>query len=159
MVPIIFWQILCIDLHEIWNLRSQDSNWPHLKLHEVPSFRCRDIYKTILAFCLILNFQCILLIFTNMNFQSLLRWIITEWSWNFFCETRFQNGPISVKRNHQSQLIFCILRLSHKHIEMNTLVFWCRCIPLYDTVDYGLLGHFKTCFAQNNIQTKTFPLL
>ena len=41
--------------------------------------------------CLILNFQCILHIFTNMSLQNLQRWIITEWLWNFF-KTRSQNG-------------------------------------------------------------------
>ena len=39
---------------------------------------------------------------------------ITKWLWNFFL-TWSQNGPISVKWKHQSQLI------SHKHITFNTL--------------------------------------
>ena len=68
----------------------------------------------------IINFQCILHIWTYINLQNHQRWIITEWLWNFF-ETRSQNGPISVKWKHQSQLIFCILRLSHKHITFDTL--------------------------------------
>ena len=55
-----------------------------------------------------------------MSLQNLQRWKITEWLWNFF-ETRSQNGPISVKWKHQSQLIFWILRLSHKHITFDIL--------------------------------------
>ena len=39
---------------------------------------------------------------------------------NYFFETKSQNGPISVKWKHQSHLIFCILRLSHKHITFDS---------------------------------------
>ena len=69
---------------------------------------------------LIIDFQCIFDISAIMHLRSLQRWKITEWLWNFF-ETRSQNGPISVKWKHQSQLIFCILRLSHKHITFDIL--------------------------------------
>ena len=69
---------------------------------------------------LIIDFQCIFDISAIMHLRSLQRWMITEWLWNFF-ETKSQNGPISVKWKHQSQLIFCILRLSHKHITFDTL--------------------------------------
>ena len=68
---------------------------------------------------LIIDFQCIFDISAIMHLRSLQRWIITEWLWNFF-ETRSQNGPISVKWKHQSQLIFCILRLSYKHIDFDS---------------------------------------
>ena len=74
---------------------------------------------------LIINFQCIFYISANMQLRNLQSWIITEWLWNFF-ETRSQNGPISMKWKHQSQLIFCISRLSHKHITFNTLR-WTPC--------------------------------
>ena len=70
--------------------------------------------------CFLINdFQCIFDISLIMHLRSLQRWIITEWLWNFF-ETRSQNGPISVKWKHQSKLIFCILRLYHKHIDFNS---------------------------------------
>ena len=69
---------------------------------------------------LIIDFQCIFDISAIMHLWSLQRWIITECLWNFF-ETRSQNGPISVKWKHQSQLIFCILRFSHTHITFDTL--------------------------------------
>ena len=69
---------------------------------------------------LIINFQCIFYISANMQLRNLQSWIITEWLWNFF-ETRSQNGPISVNWKHQSQLIFCILRLSHPHITFDIL--------------------------------------
>ena len=68
---------------------------------------------------LIIDFQCIFDISTIMHLQSLPRWIITEWLWDFF-ETKSQNGPISVKWKHQSQLTFCILRLSHRHIDFDS---------------------------------------
>ena len=74
---------------------------------------------------LIIDFQCIFDISAIMHLRSLQRWIIIEWLWNFF-ETRSQNGPISVKWKHQSQLIFWILRLSHKHITFDTLR-WTPC--------------------------------
>ena len=93
--------------------------YQHIKFHEDLSFRCRDIRKTILVF-LIIDFQCNFDISAIMHLRSLQRWIITEWLWNFF-KTRSQNGPISVKWKHQSQLIFCISRLSHKHITFGTL--------------------------------------
>ena len=54
-----------------------------------------------------------------LHLRSLKRWIITEWSWNFF-KTRSQNGPISVKWKHQFQLIFCILRLFHKPTDFDS---------------------------------------
>ena len=53
--------------------------------------------------------------------------MITEWLWKFF-ETRSQNGPISAKWKHQSELIFCILRLFHKHITFDTL----KNLPVFD---------------------------
>ena len=68
---------------------------------------------------LIIDFQCNFDISAIMHLRSLQRWIITEWLCNFF-ETRSQNGPISVKWKHQSQLIFCILRLSHRHITFDS---------------------------------------
>ena len=52
----------------------------------------------------IINFQCILHISTVLLLQSLQRWIITEWLWNFF-ETRYQNGPTSGIIWHMSHLI------------------------------------------------------
>ena len=64
---------------------------------------------------LIIDFQCIFDISAIMHLQSHQRWIISEWLWNFF-KTRSQNSPISVKWQYQSQLIFCILKLSYKHI-------------------------------------------
>ena len=69
---------------------------------------------------LIIDFQCIFDILAIMHLRSLQRWMITEWLWNFF-KTRSQNGPISVKWKHQYQLIFWILRLSHKHITFDIL--------------------------------------
>ena len=86
----------------------------YIKFHDDLSFRC----KTILVF---FNhwFQRIFNIYAIMHLRSLQRWIITEWLWIYF-ETRSQNGPISVKWKHQSQLIFCILRLSHKHTDFNS---------------------------------------
>ena len=68
---------------------------------------------------LIIDFQCIFDISAIMHLRSLQRMIITEWLWNFF-ETRSQNLPISVKWKHQSQLIFCIIRLSQKHIDFDS---------------------------------------
>ena len=69
---------------------------------------------------LIIDFQCNFDISAIMHLRSLQRWIITEWLWNFF-KTRSQNGPISGQWKHQSELIFCILRLSHKHITFDIL--------------------------------------
>ena len=54
-----------------------------------------------------------------MHPRSLSRCIIAERLWNFF-EIISQNGPISVKWKRQFQLIFCILRLSHKHNDFNS---------------------------------------
>ena len=55
---------LCTDLHKIWNLSSQDSIWPPHKY----SWRCelslRRYLQNNTGDCLILNFQCILHIFT-----------------------------------------------------------------------------------------------
>ena len=100
------------------------SNYPSLKASEVHN--CGNIKNTLkindkkqYRCFLILDFQCIFDISAIMQLQSFQRWIITECLWNFF-ETRSQNGPISVKWKHQSQLIFCILRLSHKHIDFNS---------------------------------------
>ena len=67
----------------------------------------------------IIDFQCIFDISAIIHLRSLPRWIITEWWWNCF-EIRPQNLPISVKWKHQSQLIFCILRLSHRHITFDS---------------------------------------
>ena len=55
-------------------------------------------------FLKIINFQYILHISTVLLLQSLRRWIITEWLWNFF-ETRYQNGPTSGIIWHMSHLI------------------------------------------------------
>ena len=75
---------------------------------------------------LIIDFQCIFDISALMHLQSLQRWIITGCLWIFFFETRSQNGPISVQWKHQSVLVFCIFRLSHKHITFDTLR-WTPC--------------------------------
>ena len=72
------------------------------KFHNNPSFRYGDISKTILL--KIINFQCILHISTLLLLQSLQRWIITEWLWNFL-KTRYQNGPTSGIIWHMSHLI------------------------------------------------------
>ena len=45
--------------------------------------------------------------------------IITEWLWNM-SKPRYQNGPVSVKWKHHFLFIFCILRLSNKHIYFDT---------------------------------------
>ena len=72
------------------------------KFYNDPSFRYGDICKTILL--KIINFQCILHISTLLLLQSLQRWIITEWLWNFL-KTRYQNGPTSGIIWHMSHLI------------------------------------------------------
>ena len=110
-----------------FNLSSQDSQWPHKMLWRSRNSLQRYSQNNTVFF-LILNFQCILHIFTNMSLQNLQRWKITEWLWNFF-ETRSQNGPISVQLKHQSEFIFCVLRLSHKHITFDTLR-WTPCMTL-----------------------------
>ena len=85
-----------------------------LKFHEDRSFHYGDICKQYWLLKLI-NFQCILHIFTNIHLKYRQRWIFTEWLWDVL-ETRYQNGPVKGKWKHHFQLIFCILRLSHKHI-------------------------------------------
>ena len=90
---------------------------------------------------LILDFQCIFDISAIMQLQSLQRWIITECLWNFF-ETRSQNGPISVQWKHQSEFIFCILRLSHKHITFDTLR-WTPCTSQYFLKNSRYLWRFS----------------
>ena len=70
------------------------------KFHKDPMFRCGDICWL----SKVINFQCILHISTVLLLQSLQRWIITEWLWNFF-ESRYQNGPTSVTIWHMSHLI------------------------------------------------------
>ena len=58
----------------------------------------------------LINFQCILYIFTNIYLRNRQRWITTEWLWDLL-ETRYQNGPVLVKWKHHFKLIFCILTL------------------------------------------------
>ena len=72
------------------------------KFRNDPSFRYGDICRTILL--KIINFQCILHISTLLLLQSLQRWIITEWLWNFL-KTRYQNGSTSGIIWHMSHLI------------------------------------------------------
>ena len=107
------------------------SNYPSLKASEV--YNCQNVKNTLKinrdktcarVFTTRVR-ACIFDISVIMQLQSLQRWIITECLWNFF-ETRSQNGPISVQWKHQSEFIFCILRLSHKHITFDTLR-WTPC--------------------------------
>ena len=87
-----------------------------------------EIFAKQYWYFLIIDFQCIFYISAIIHIRSPPRWIITEWWWNCF-EIRPQNLPISVKWKHQSQLIFCILMLSHKHITFDTLRWTpCRCM-------------------------------
>ena len=76
----------------------------------------REIFAKQFWCFLFIDFQCIFYISAIMHPRSLPRWIFTEWLWNCF-EIRPQNLPISGKWKHQFQLIFCILRLSHKHTD------------------------------------------
>ena len=93
---------------------------------------------------LIIDFQCIFDISALMHLQSLQRWIITECLWIFF-KTRSQNVLISVQWKHQSELIFCILRLSHKHITFDsspgTPCSFLKYTTIFQSTALGL--HFK----------------
>ena len=100
----------------------------HIKFHEDMSFRCGDICKTILVFFnhwFSMFFWYFRIYAPPKPSKMDNYWMIVE-----FFETRSQNGPISVKWKHQSQLIFCILRFSHKHSTFDTLkkhpVVWCN---------------------------------
>ena len=55
---------LCTDLHEIWNLRSQDSIWPPCKISRRSKLWLWRYLQNNTGVCLILNFQCILHILT-----------------------------------------------------------------------------------------------
>ena len=85
----------------------------------------------------LINFQCILHIFTNIHLKYRQRWIFTEWLWDVL-ETRYQNGPVKGKWKHHFQLIFCILRLSHKHITFNTLR-WTPCTIKLNSIKINLI--------------------
>ena len=63
----------------------------NLSLQFHRDFCCGDVWKTILIFKNH-QFQCILHISAILLLQSLQRWIITEWLWDFL-ETRYQNCP------------------------------------------------------------------
>ena len=78
-----------------------------------------EIFAKQYWYFLIIDFQCIFYISAIIHIRSPPRWIITEWWWNCF-EIRPQNLPISVKWKHQFQLIFCILRPSHKHTDFDS---------------------------------------
>ena len=70
---------LSTNFHEISNLSSQNSNWPPHKISWRSELLLRRYWQNNSGVCLILNFQCILHIFTNLSLQNLQRWIITEW--------------------------------------------------------------------------------
>ena len=81
-----------------------------IKFHKDRSFRCRDICKTILVF---FNYWFSMYFWNFGNYAPPKPSKIDDY-WIIL------NGPISVKRKHQSQLIFCILRLSHRHIDFDS---------------------------------------
>ena len=106
----------------------------------------------------LINFQCILYIFTNIYLRNRQRWITTEWLWDLL-ETRYQNGPVLVKWKHHFKLIFCILRLSHKHIAFDTLR-WTPCNFIWlTTIDEPSLntGSDMLCDNTKEVEDKKRP--
>ena len=98
----------CTDLHKIWNLSSQHSNWPLYKILWRSELSLVRYSKNNTGLCLLLNFQCILHIFTVLHLQSPQIWIITEWLWHFL-EIIYQNAIDSVKIQDLSKLLRCFI--------------------------------------------------
>ena len=65
---------LCTNLHKILNLSSQDSIWPPHKISWRSELSLRRYLQNNTGVCLILNFQCILPIFTIWASKFLKHW-------------------------------------------------------------------------------------
>ena len=63
-----------LDLHEIWNLGSQDSIWPPWR----SEFSLSRYLQNNIGICLIHNFQCILHIFKIWASKFLKRWKVVQ---------------------------------------------------------------------------------
>ena len=65
---------LCTNLHEIFHLSLQDSDWPPHKISWRSKLSLRRYLQNNTGVCLILNFQCILHIFTIWASKFLKNW-------------------------------------------------------------------------------------